>query len=157
MLSETNGWGPEAMTIYSSWGSPPMCLLIIRELRAQPWLCPRSGAAHGCATQGAVWEAVADGIAVCSCFPHALAKEIPLTCPSLACSKQHLGRGRGTAAETKVSGVFMDRAEWWTQQSHRGGSPPFTVAHDQGKLFEGEYVMTLSFQVRQCTVGQVGP
>lgn len=38
-----------------------------------------------------------------------------------------------------------------------GGSPPFTAVHDQGKLFEGECVVALSFQVRQCTIGQVGP
>lgn len=56
--------------------------------------------------------------------------------------------------EQRSASSFMDRAEW-TQRSRRGGSPPFTVVH--GQLFEGEYVMALSFQVRQCKVGQVGP
>lgn len=49
--------------------------------------------------------------------------------------------------EQSSANIFMGRSEW-TQQSRRGGSPPFTVVRGQGKLFEGEYVMALSFQVR---------
>lgn len=58
--------------------------------------------------------------------------------------------------EQRSASIVTGRAEW-TQQSRRGGSPPFTVVCSQGKLFEGEYVMALSFQVRQCKVDLVGP
>jgi len=58
--------------------------------------------------------------------------------------------------EQRSASIFTDRAEW-TQQSHRGGSPHFTVVCGQGKLLEGECVMAPCFQVRQVKMGQMGP
>lgn len=64
--------------------------------------------------------------------------------------EEERGLGRRSAS------VVMGRAEW-TQQSRRGGSSPFTVVRNQGKLFEREHVVALSFQVRQCKMSHVGP